>query len=224
MRWKRSGRESDLERELRAHLELEAEEQEENHLTSEQARFAARRALGNPTLIQENTREVWGGLWLDRLAQDLRYGARMLQNKPGFAAVAILSAALGIGANTSIFSVVDAVLLRPLPYKDAGRLVTPVNIGKDNFLGLNVADFQYGAWRDQAGIFDGIAAYTGRQFTITGGGDPERLKAQLATPGYLRALGVAALIGRDLTSAFPRSGPSIRTRSQVCGRNNCTKL
>ena len=208
MRWKRNRREADLERELRAHLELEAEEQEEAHLTPEEARFAARRALGNPALIQEDTREAWGGMRLDRFVQDLRYGCRMLKRKPGFAAVAILTVALGIGANTSIFSVVDAVLLRPLPYRDADRLVSTVNVGKDSFLGLNVADFQYGTWRDHAGIFDGIAVYTGRQFTLTGGDEPERLKAQAATPGYLRTLGVAPSIGRELTAAdaSPRGG------------------
>jgi predicted permease len=208
MRWKRSRRETDLDRELRAHLELEAEEQRDNCVTPEQARDAARRALGNTTLIRENTRETWGGMWLDRFVQDLRYGCRMLNRNRGFAGVAILTAALGIGANTSIFSVVDAVLLRRLPYRDAGRLVSPVNIGKDNFLGLNVADFQYAAWRDQSPVFDGFAGYTGRQFTITGNGEPEQLKVQLATPGLLRVLGVAPFIGRDLTpaDAAPRGG------------------
>jgi len=122
--------------------------------------------------------------------------------------VAILTAALGIGANTSIFTVVNAVLLRPLPYRDAGRLVSPVNIGKDNFMGLGVADFQYAAWRDEAKIFDRVAAYTGRRFTITRNGDPERLRAQTVTPGFLRTMGIAPLVGRDFSSgdATPRGG------------------
>jgi putative ABC transport system permease protein len=144
----------------------------------------------------------------DQLAQDVRYAVRSLRNHPGFAAVAILTAALGIGANTSIFSIVDAVLLRPLPYRDAARLVAPTNIGKENFLGLGVGDYQYAAWRDEATILDGIAAYSTRQFTITGNGEPERLPALAATPGYLAVLGVAPAIGRDLTSAdaAPRGG------------------
>jgi putative ABC transport system permease protein len=199
MDWRRRKREQDLERELRNHLELEAGES--GHLSPEEAGFAARRALGNTTLIREATREAWGFLWIERLAQDLRYAARSLRKNPGFAAVAIFTASLGIGANTSIFSIVDAVLLRPLPYKDAARLVSPTNIGADNFMGLMVADFQYGAWREQAGIFDGIAAYTGGEFTITGGGEPERIKAQTSTAGYLRTLGVAPAIGRGLTDA-----------------------
>jgi predicted permease len=153
-------------------------------------------------------RETWGLTWLVKLSQDLRYGCRALKNNPGFSAVAILTAALGIGANTSIFSVVNAVLLRPLPYKDAGRLVSPVNIGKDNFMGLGVADFQYATWRDQAKVFDGIAAYVGRRFTITGNGEPEQLRAQAVTPGLLRTIGIAPAVGRDFNSgdALPRGG------------------
>jgi len=92
-------------------------------------------------------------------------------------------------------------LLRQLPYKDAAHLVTPQNVAKEDFFGLGVAEFQYGAWRDQAGTFESIAAYTGTEFTITGEGGPERVKGQVATPGYLRVLGVAPAIGRELTEA-----------------------
>jgi len=208
MRWGRNKREEDLERELQSHLELETQEQRERHLTPEQARYAAQRAFGNTALTGEATREAWGFTWPDKLWQDLRYGCRALKNSPRFAAVVILTAALGIGANTSIFTVVNAVLLRPLPYRDADRLVSPVNIGKDNFMGLGVADFQYAAWRDQSKIFDGIAAYTNRRFTITGNGDPERLLAQAVTPVFLRVMGIAPLIGRDFSAgdAAPRGG------------------
>jgi predicted permease len=199
--WRKEERERDLERELRASLELEAQEQMENGLSPEEARHAARRAFGNATLIQEETREMWGFMWFDRLANDLRYGCRALKNNPGFAAVAILTAALGIGANTSIFSVVHAVLLHPLPYRDAERLVSPINVSKDTLLGMGVDDFQYAAWRDQARVFDGIAAYFPRRFTITGNGEPEQLKVQAVTPGFLRVLGVAPMIGRDFTGA-----------------------
>ncbi len=199
--WRRTEREQDLERELRTGLELEAQEQMENGLSPEEARYAARRAFGNATLIKEETRAMWGFMWFDRLANDLRYGCRALRNNPGFAAVAILTAALGIGANTSIFSVVNAVLLHPLPYPDAGRLMVAANVSKDAFFGWGVGDFQYAAWRDQAPIFDGIAAYSGQRLTITGNGEPEQLKAQVVTPGFLRVLGVAPAIGRDFTGA-----------------------
>ena len=141
-------------------------------------------------------------MWLDRFVQDLRYGCRMLNRNRGFAAVAILTAALGIGANTSIFSVVDAVLLRPLPYRDAGRLVSPVNIGKDNFLGLNVADFQYAVWRDQSPVFDGIRRLYRPPIYDYG----ERRAGAVESADSRRrvlcaSLGVAPFIGRDLTAA-----------------------
>ncbi len=129
MQWRRDrDRERDLDRELRSDLELEAEEQKQAGLSSEEARYAAERAFGNVTLVKEEIREMDRLTWFERLANDLRYGSRSLKNSPGFAAVAILTAVLGIGANTSIFSVVYAVLLRPLPYKDAGRLVAPMNV------------------------------------------------------------------------------------------------
>ena len=108
MRWGRKKREEALERELQSHLELEAEVQRENQLTPEEAHYAALRAFGNTTLLKEATRETWGFTWLDKLSQDLRYGCRALKNNPGFAAVAILTASLGIGANTSIFTMVNA--------------------------------------------------------------------------------------------------------------------
>src|SRR5580700_10203054 len=213
MGWLRRNRrdrdcERDWERELRAHLELEAAEQQANGLSPEEAHYAAQRAFGNTTLISEETREMWGYQWFDRLLDDLRYGCRSLKNNPGFAAVAILTAALGIGANTSIFSIVNAVLLRPLPYPDAGRLVCPANVAKDNFMGLVVGDYQYAAWRDQPKIFDGVAAYIGRPFTITGSGEPQKLKAQVVTPGFLRVLKIAPVIGRDFidTDAATRGG------------------
>jgi predicted permease len=200
--------ERDLEEEMQFHADRKAEAYRDAGMSIEEARYAARRRFGNATLLAERSREIWGWLWLERLGQDLRYGCRALWNSPGFSAVAILTAALGIGATSSIFSVVHAVLLRPLPYRDAERLVSPVNVAKDSFIGLGVADFQYAAWRDQAGILDGIAAYTGRQFTITGNGEPEQLKAQAVTPGFLRLLGVTPIVGRDFIAAdaAPRGG------------------
>jgi predicted permease len=197
----RRKREEELERELRNHLDLEAEEQGGDA-------GAARRALGNVGRIQEDTRESWGYQWLDRLAQDLRYGLRMLAKNRGFAAVAIVTAALGIGANAAIFSVVDAVLLHPLPYRDGERLVSPVAVRNDGPIQQSVTDYQYAAWRDEAAVFDAIAAYTNLRFTLTGGGDPEEVGVGLVTPGFLRLLGVAPAIGRDLTAAdaAPRGG------------------
>src|SRR5438067_2521886 len=110
--WWRKRRESDLQRELQDHLDLEAAESGDRH--------AARSAFGNVTHVQEHTRETWGWGWLDRLAGDLRFAARVLRRSPAFTAVAVLSLALGIGANTAIFTLIDSLVYKQLPVRDPG--------------------------------------------------------------------------------------------------------
>ncbi|MEO7145837.1 MAG: permease prefix domain 1-containing protein, partial [Bryobacteraceae bacterium] len=124
MRWRRRNkRERDLERELRSDLELEAAEQQENGLSAENARYAARRAFGNMSLLKEEVREMWGGRWFEDFVKDMRLTARQMRKAPAFTAVAVVSLALGIGANTAIFTLIDAVLLKSLPVRDPGSLV-----------------------------------------------------------------------------------------------------
>ena len=123
-RWKgrRVQQREDLDSELRTHLDLEAEEQQEAGVSPEEARYAARCAFGNSTLVTEDVREMWGWTWLERLIQDLRVGLRQLRKSPGFTAVAILTIALGIGANTAIFTLVHAVMMKSLPVPNPGEL------------------------------------------------------------------------------------------------------
>jgi hypothetical protein len=120
---RREAREADLERELRDHLELEAEEQCNAGLSPEEAAYAARRTLGNTVRIKEDVRMAWGFQWLETLLQDLRYALRMLGKSRGFGATAIFVLSLGICASVAIFAFVDAALIRPLPYRDPSRLV-----------------------------------------------------------------------------------------------------
>src|SRR6266700_6223270 len=121
--WQSKNRDADLERELHSDLELEEEEQREGGISGEEARYAALRAFGNPTLIREQTLDVWSWNWLESFARDLRLSLRTLRRTPGFTVIVILVMALGIGANVALFTVVRGVLLKPLPFQESDRLV-----------------------------------------------------------------------------------------------------
>src|SRR5262249_60506481 len=120
--WRRRKQEEDLDRELRAHLELETEEQRDSGVPPDEARYAARRSFGNTTLIKEETRAMWGWTSVETLWQDLRYALRMLSKMPVFTAVVVISLALGVGLNSSVFSVLNALLFRPLPVSEPDQL------------------------------------------------------------------------------------------------------
>jgi hypothetical protein len=187
--WQIKKRNADLERELQSDLELEEEEQRERGLPPEEARNAAMRAFGNPTLIREHTRAVWSWSMLENLRRDLRIGIRTLFRSPGFSMIAVLVMALCIGSATSLFTVLRSVLLRPLPFRDPAGLVMLYEHFRDssmNAQGFNfsgVAPANYYDWRAKTHGFDDMAAWAWWQFDLTGehGELPELLEARRAT-------------------------------------------
>src|SRR5579864_1144526 len=155
---------------------------------------------------EENLRKRRGGNFMADFWQDVRYAFRVLRNSPGITAVVVLTLALGIGANSAIFSVVNSVLLRPLPYRDSASLVWITDqIQKQNQ--PMVFDVDYFAWRKHCTSFQDIAAYSnGAEYTLTGAGDAERISGVRATYTYLRTLGVSPQIGRDISADEDRPG------------------
>ena len=192
---------ADLAREVQAHLELAAEDRETEGQSLAAARLAARRRFGNPTWLVESSREAWGWGWLDRLGQDLRGAFRSVGRNRAFTAVAVLVLALGIGVNTIIFSVANALIFNPFPYPDAARLVAiDVRSGSDSWYStVPLGDFF--AWRAHNRTFAAMAAYGTSRVTVSGAPSdgfegPERLIAGRATASFLRVLGIAAARGR----------------------------
>src|ERR1051325_7064090 len=178
----------DLEEELAFHLATRAERADP---------LTARRSFGNPTIVKEACREMWPVHWLEMLGKDLRYAGRTLRKSPGFAVVATLTLALGIGANTAIFSVVNAVILRPLPYPQPERLVElwgNVKRAKVERRGTSFPD--YFDWKKQSQSFEGMALYTGGSLTLTGFDEPERIPGEYVDHAYFGILGMAPQVGR----------------------------
>src|SRR5260370_39899472 len=163
----------DFSAEIEAHLQLEVERLQAQGLSEDEAQAAARRAFGNVMHAEERFYESGRWLWWDHLRQDVHFGLRMLAKTPGFAAVAILTLALAIGANTAIFSVVDAVLLRPLPFRDPARLVWATEHFAFGPSTVISADFP--AWKDGNHVFEQIAAFGGSsRANPTGARGPRR--------------------------------------------------
>jgi predicted permease len=208
MRWPwPQKREQDLERELCCHLDLESAEQQQNGLTPEDARYAAQRVLGNTTLVKEEVRESWGWASAERFEQDVRFATRLLRRSPGFAAVAILTLAMGIGANTAIFSITDAVLLRRLPYPDPNRLIrvwqSEPKMGEGH---LGTAPPEFVAYRERSRAFSSIAGYQRESFDVTSEAVPEHIAGCRATASLFQTLGVRPLTGRTFTPDEELSG------------------
>ncbi len=201
----------ELEEEVRFHLEMKAEEYVAAGMRPEEARRAALRQFGNETRLRESSRETWGFVRMETLLQDIRFGARVLAKHKGFTAVAVITLALGIGANTAIFSVVNELLLRPLPYKDAERLVMLWERPPTGMGGGPTSRANFRGWREQNTAFEGLAAFTDRSLALTGDGEPEDVSVQLATPELFGVLGVEPFMGRGLTAedAQPNAPPVV---------------
>ncbi|HUJ40769.1 MAG TPA: ABC transporter permease [Candidatus Acidoferrales bacterium] len=190
----------DLDAEVRAHLDLLTEEKLRDGLPPAEARRAAAIELGGLEQVKEEVRAVRSGAWLEILWQDLCYGARQLRRSPGFTALALLTLALGIAANTAIFSVVEGVLLRPIAYSHSERLyivreVVPQWSKFAPSLAANLPDFHI--WQKQVHSFDGVALAESTSAILSGSGDPERIYGVRASANLLGLLGVQPALGRS---------------------------
>jgi len=191
----RRKRERELDEEVQSHLKMAAVDHTERGQATADAERAARREFGNVGLVQEVTRDVWGWGSLDRMIQDLRFGVRMLSKSPGFTAVAILTLALAIGANTALFSVVNGVLFNPLPYPEPEQLVT-LHESKPNFDAGSISFLNFRDWRKENTTFSMMGISRGYSFNLTGSGEAEQVRAQFVSTDFLPMLGVKPVIGR----------------------------
>jgi predicted permease len=201
---------SDLEHDIREHIETETQDNIARGMSPEDAHYAAMRKFGNVARVKEETREVWSFVWLEQLWQDVRYGFRTLCKSPGFTAVAVVTLALGIGANTAIFSVVNAVLLQPLPLPQPEQLVSVQlydTILKTPNEYLSIPNFF--DWRRQNQVFSGMATFTDYTCTLTEAGRPVHLNAEWVSADFFSTLGVAPQLGRGFLPEEEKKGSSV---------------
>jgi predicted permease len=193
--WDSDAVHQDIDEELQIHVRMRTQENISRGMSPEDARRDAERRFGNAGRIKDMGWDVRGGGWPGTLWQDVRYGARMLRKHPAFSFMAVLTLALGIGATTAIFSIVNGVLLSPLPYPEPDQLdVVFQQNSPTNRFGISVADFQ-GMENEYARI-GSVAATSQRAVTFTGGERPEQLKATFTTAAYFKTLGVGPALGR----------------------------
>src|SRR5215472_10724692 len=205
----RSRMESEMDTELRFHIEAFAEDLVRSGVTREEAVRRARIEFGGVERAKEECREARGVSFVESLLQDLRYGMRVLRKNSGFAAIAILTLALGIGANTAVFTVVNGVLLRPMPFPEANRLflvsLTPRNALFEWHPG--VADTDYPAFREQDEVFEQIASFSiGTTANLTGTGDPAQIPVTYVTPEFFPTLRTNPALGRGFVAGEGEPG------------------
>ncbi len=206
----RSGLDSDLSDEMHAHLDLMTSENMERGMPPNEARAAARRAFGNLTTTQENAREAWQFPRFETILQDVRYGLRGIRKSPSFSAVVILTLALGIGANTAIFSVVYSVLLRPLAYPHGERLVW-LGEATAKAAGFSITWINFEHWRHDSDSFQNIAAFDSTDLTLTGRGDAVLTHEWLVTSSFFQLTGARPALGHLFTDAddTPGAAPTV---------------
>ncbi|MGA8594676.1 MAG: ABC transporter permease [Bryobacteraceae bacterium] len=197
--------ESEMEEELRAHLRRRADDLEHQGFSRAEAERQARIEFGGYQRYKEECREALGPRLLGKLFADVRYGLRQLRRNFGFAAVAVITLALGSGATTAMFCVVNAVFLHPLPYRQSGRLVSFFS-SSAGFPRNLPAPGSYAYWKTETNLFEGVAADDSRSYTFTGAGDPEQLEVEAVSPGLFPLLGVTPLLGRVFGPAEDKPG------------------
>jgi hypothetical protein len=197
----RTRMENEMDAELRFHIQAYAEDLQRKGVAHEEAMRRAGIEFGGVERAKEECRDARGVSFTETLLQDLRYGARALRKSPGFTAIAVLTLALGIGANTAIFSVVNAILLHPLAYTDADRLVTVLNDGNGPISVANYID-----WRNQSHSFEAVGAAEYWSPNLTGVDQPENIRGHKITYDLFPLLGAQPLLGRLFTEADDRAG------------------
>jgi predicted permease len=197
----------ELEEEMRFHLDMKAQENLAAGLSPEEARYAARRQFGNQTLLREVSRDMWSFRSLETLARDLRYGLRMMVRNPGFTAVSVLTLTLGIGACTAVFSVIYAVMLKPLPYRDPDRLCALWKSVPKKGLERDWTSYPtFKDWQDHNHVFEDLALFfrpEAAQVTLRNGDQAEKVQAAVVSANFFRVMGMAPVIGRTFS---PRDG------------------
>jgi putative ABC transport system permease protein len=197
----RDQRDAELDEEIRAHFAMAVADRIARGESPRDAMAAARREFGNVGRVKETTREAWGGVWLDRLRQDVQYAVRSLRRAPGFTAAAVLTFALGIGVNTAMFTVVNGILLRPLPFKDPDRLFILAHTPADGMMSNQpgMFDDQYDVFHRTTGTFESTTSYNVFPATLTEAGEPARLSTVAVTEDFFTVLGVSPAIGHAFT-------------------------
>jgi len=186
----------DIDREMRLHIDLQTDANIAAGMSPEDARQEALRSFGNVNKIRDTAYDVRGGGLIETLAQDIRYGVRVLVKHKAFTAVAVLTLGLGIGANTAIFSVVNELLLRPLPYRDAATIVTVWEVSPRGRHQNTTSPSNFRSWLEQNTSFQSLAAFFDMRTNLTGDFEPEELSVQIVTPPFFQTLGVDPILGR----------------------------